>query len=534
MDRYRIIKTDVQKEWLSDCPVKADKYNILLDNQTGNNVLQIKYTVLFDKHVKSIWVDIFCYDDAMDPLLTLNDVVYANVNTRAKMSFGNNQPVSVNSNAVGNIKVAIKKVVFTDETVWRNDESKIGIILPEQVLAKDVYGELFNQFYIEAKKANVPCEKEFVKADTYWQCTCGQANTANAENCCMCGANFETLAKISDKNYLSEQNNLRIEQEKAEAERIAKVRAENERLAAEKAEKERIEKEKRDAEEKLRREKAAEKRKKTVWISVLIIMLASIIGYFTVPYIQKLNKYKNAEKMLYNQQYDTAMDIYKEVETFRDSAEKISYIEYIQAEKLYSNGCFQSAYDIYSQLENYNDSQHKALLCQEQIMLSKYNDAILFYNNAYYIDALRGFAELGDYSNAVEMFENSEYMLYSEAINSLNRGDYTSLGYKFKVLAQYDYKDSKQIWENIEHVFQIISGCYKSTTYYNGRYHYISTDAKSGIIDFPASGHRFTLNPSTGGKYGKYNFGGYNVVLYDGYLIEEYPNGVNVKYEKEQ
>lgn len=264
MERYTVLKTGEQKEWLEGCPIKVDKYNILIDNQTGSNVLQIKYTVLGNRTVKSMWVDVHCYDDANDFLLTIGDVIYANINVAAKTSFGANQPIAVNSGAVGSIKVAIKKIAFDNDEVWRNDEGAIGIVIPEQPAAREAYGELYHQFYIEAVKAKVSSGKQFLNADTYWCCTCGQANSANAQKCIACGADFAILAKISDKEYLTEQNRARIEYEKAEAERLAKVRAERERIEAEKAEQERIEREKRYAEEYALREKLKKKRKKIV------------------------------------------------------------------------------------------------------------------------------------------------------------------------------------------------------------------------------------------------------------------------------
>lgn len=452
MDRYTVLKTGTQKEWLAGCPVRVDKYNILLDNQTNKNVLQIKYIVLFNKAVKSMWASIVCYDDAGDSLLTINDVVYANVKASAKTSFGNNQPIEVNSNLVGSIKIAVQKIVFTDETVWRNDENKIGIILPEQASVKAVYGELFNQFYIEAKKANVPCQKGFVKADTYWQCTCGQANTANAENCCMCGTKFETLAKISDKNYLSKQNNLRIEQEKAEAERVAKVKAENERLAAEKAEKERIEKKKRDAEEKLRREKAAAN-KKRLCIIIAVLIVISIIGYAVVKNIQKANKYKAAEDFLANKNYQSAAELFIELGDYKDSADKVKDINYRYANELYNKGEYEQARSYYSELGDYNNSIEMEQACTNQM---NYKIAIVSYNNAYYISVAEMFQKLGSFANSAEMFENSKYMLYTTGVTYMNRGPalYKTAVPYFEALAAYNYKDSRQKLEWLEQHIQ--------------------------------------------------------------------------------
>lgn len=431
MERYKVIKTDVQREWLAGCPVRIDKYNILIDNQTGNNVLQIKYTVLFDKSIKSAWADIFCFDDANDPLITLTNIAYNNINVRAKMSFGDKQPVAVNANGVGNIKIAIKKVVFTDDTVWRNDESIIGTALPEQLSAKEAYGELYNQYYIESVKLKLPYDKALVNTDEYWRCTCGQANAADAETCCFCGASLEALAKISDKEYLSLQNTKRLEYEKAEAERIARVRAENKKREAEKAEQERLKRIAIENRERDAREKAASKRKK-IFIAVISIVVIIVVGCFVTQYTSKMLKYKAAEELLENKDYDGAIEAFAQLEDFSDSSNKLAEATDLKTEKINSEKYAEAATyveqggienlkkaaHIYRDLNYYSDSKQK-------LTETYYNLAVMEYNGGNYADAASHYKLCGSYNNSQAMATSANNQVaLANAIAYFNKGNY--------------------------------------------------------------------------------------------------------------
>ena len=234
MDRYSVLKSGEQREWLADCPVKVEKYNILIDNMLNRNVIQIKFVALGERKIRTVWVDVLCYDDAMDYITTVSDVTYSNLTLYRGMSFGDRQPVSVNSNSVSNIRIVVKKIAFADDSVWRNENGEIGVLLPQQTSAMEFYGELYNQFYIEAQKIKAKPEKALNISEGFWQCTCGQGNANGEENCILCASNLNELIKISNAEYLAEQNDNRIKNERAENEKLAKVRAENKKKKAKK------------------------------------------------------------------------------------------------------------------------------------------------------------------------------------------------------------------------------------------------------------------------------------------------------------
>ncbi len=575
MDRYSVLKSGEQKEWLAGCTVKVEKYNILLDNQTGQNVIQIKYRALGDKKVKSFWVDVYCYDDAMDLITTVSDAAYISVNASKGESFGDRQPISVNANSIGNIKVAVKKIVFADESVWRNDNGDIGIILPEQPYAREFYGELFNQFYIETNNVKARYEKVLALGENYWQCTCGQGNSKNDENCILCGADVNELAKISDVDYLREQNNIRIEKEKTERERIAKVRAENERSAAEKAEKERIAAEERAEKERIAAAEAARKRKR-----IIITALVSVVTICAV--VAGINKlkhvilYNKAVKAFENAQYDEAFETFTELKDYKDSVDKAKEAEaekkYLNAKNFVEKGDINSlkeAAHIYSDLGTYKDcvhqlkatyysiaaieynsydfenaASHYKLCCNyqnsAQMEISARNQGILMkaanaYNTGKYMDAVGYSASIpGVVSNkqgiasANEICEWSKAKLYAQATGG--KMSYTDMIDTIEFLSKYNYKDCSTKIQNVKNKFAAISGHYYGEYSFSNEY-IISADYRTNKINYTiifnvTSRDRFyhyhiDLLP-TGGTYGSFKEGLSVVKLYDGYIVDEY------------
>ena len=84
MGRYKIIKTGENILRMNACPIYAEKYHILLDTKTNTNVLQIKFKNTNSKNIKSIFLNIDCFDDSKDFLCTLDDVAYVGLNIKKR------------------------------------------------------------------------------------------------------------------------------------------------------------------------------------------------------------------------------------------------------------------------------------------------------------------------------------------------------------------------------------------------------------------------------------------------------------------
>lgn len=295
MERYKIISSGSQTEWLRGCPIKIDKYNILFDTIENINILQAKYQNISKKAVKSMWIAIDGWDDAMDKTITLNNIAYLNVNVEIRGYFGANIPVKLNSASTSNVKISIEKVVFDDDSVWRNNNIEASVSLPV-ISAAEKFGDLYEQYCIEAEKLSLSNTNAFIDDVDFWVCPCGQGNEKSDERCCSCNTSRDTLLKISDINYLADEKEKRLE-------------------AAAYEEWQKQEKEKADI--------AAAKRQKSIIIKMCICLTVIVVLGIVSVYIQKYIKYHTAEKDVANGDFDAAIEKYTELDDFLNSKEKL-------------------------------------------------------------------------------------------------------------------------------------------------------------------------------------------------------------------
>ncbi len=203
-ERYKIIKTSQHKKWLVGSPVKIEKSQLLFDNHSNKVILQLKLFNLSDKIIKSVYLDIDCYDDALDFLSSINDCAIQGVDAMPQSHFGEHHPIILESSKTTNVKVIISKVVFVGGSVWRNDEKYLGGDLPEQKII-DPQDPLLEQIARECNKKGIKPIYWLEENDAYWRCICGQPNTNDLLRCGYCKADKEWLKQL-DKDYLSEAN----------------------------------------------------------------------------------------------------------------------------------------------------------------------------------------------------------------------------------------------------------------------------------------------------------------------------------------
>ncbi|MCD8157998.1 MAG: hypothetical protein LUD77_03615 [Clostridiales bacterium] len=113
---------------LKDCPVCADRYNILLNAVTGRNVMEIMFRNCSDKKVRSVYLETDCFNKADIKTGTIKDIAYMNVRAEAEQTFGEKQAVSTDFNDISRIDIRITQVTFADGTTWEN---KTGVCLKE-------------------------------------------------------------------------------------------------------------------------------------------------------------------------------------------------------------------------------------------------------------------------------------------------------------------------------------------------------------------------------------------------------------------
>lgn len=294
-----------------------------------------------------------------------------------------------------------------------------------------------------------------------------------------------------------------------------------------------------------------------------------IVGVIAIQGVLKSYKYKAAESCLAEKDYQGAIELFTELKDYKDSAERLTEAKYLNAAELFNTGNYVDAAVIYADIVNYKDSADKRRECHyinASNLYSKgdysqakthfemcgygykntnemlkncnyyinYETAKSYYTAKNYREAAEAFKKLGAFSNSAEMFENSKYMLYDEAIKQLQKGDYNGLYQKFQDLANtYNYKDSAQRAKNIKNMFDSISNTY----YHYNDYYYIQalrydydwtvrvnadyTTGKVNIV-YSISGNTYTeVENAEYAPSGKYTSGSYSYIIGNGFVVRQ-------------
>ncbi|MCD7778302.1 MAG: hypothetical protein LUH47_07350 [Clostridiales bacterium] len=284
MEKFKIIFNNERVLGLKDCPVQVEKYNILFNNSTERNVIQLKLRNRAEKTVKSVYLEIDCFDDTKDNLGTLKDIVYLNVNAAQGKTFGDRQAVNTDFAIVSGINIKITKVAFDDETIWRNEAETYLCKFPQPTNGSAYFGELYEQYKRETKKINADVAYAYGEKEDFWQCSCGQINDYENMSCFACNTDRNKLKAISDLQYLSEENQKCLVAEEQERQRL-----EAQRLAEE-AERQRLEEQhKKEAEEKAKQQQETREKFKKRFIKIsiptAIVVCALIAGTYFVSHI---------------------------------------------------------------------------------------------------------------------------------------------------------------------------------------------------------------------------------------------------------
>ena len=193
--------------------------------------------------------------------------------------------------------------------------------------------------------------------------------------------------------FCEEQKNIvikRIEDARIEAERIAEEkRKEAERIAEEK----RIE-----AEKRAEKRKENIKKLKKILIIIGIVAVLVVAGFFAVTkLVIPAIDYNKAVEHMNNKEYDKAMGIFKELNGFKDSEEKIKEVQFLQATDLMNSGKHDKAKEIFAKISDYKNSADMIKECM-------YLKAGVLYDKGKCAEALGIYLEQYDYKDCADKF----------------------------------------------------------------------------------------------------------------------------------
>ncbi len=214
---------------------------------------------------------------------------------------------------------------------------------------------------------------------------------------------FEKLQDYKESAELLHKCDLQIAKEKAEKE-------EQERQA-------KLEREERERKERTEKARRKKKRRRIAITTFVVLFLISGGVIATIFYFIPEAKYKEAIKKFNNKEYEEAMDLFEELDGYKDSELKIEELnnKYKNAVSTFNSQMFDEAAILYEDLGDYKDSE----------IMTRYLDD---FNTKNYIEALKLYQENeGDFDGLQDKTKIVGFCIRGicEKINvMINQGDY--------------------------------------------------------------------------------------------------------------
>lgn len=194
--------------------------------------------------------------------------------------------------------------------------------------------------------------------------------------------------------------------------------------------------ERREREEQAR--KAAAKKKRTTAILSILAVLA-VAAFFVVtkviiPEQQRSAAYEEAVSLYSSGDYDSAINLFRELGDYKDSITKIVEAEeaktedtYQKAIMLYSSGDYDSAINLFRELGDYKDSITKIVETEEAKIEDAYQEAMTLYSSGDFISAYAAFSRLSSYKNVDTLLKTDKNLIlapYRTVGNTVTFGAY--------------------------------------------------------------------------------------------------------------
>lgn len=352
-ERYKYLVDFVQDHYILGCPVVIEKGALLQDTLNDTVILRLRVRNVSRKTIKYLSILVNMYDDANDPLFDEKpqDFAYLDLSVNQRESFGDNQANILIDANTRKVKIIIEKVVFADETVWRNEDSEVGVSFPEQELLNELEADLlaqFNREFEDSGLSEVPGDliKYLPQTQKYnWQCTCGFPNGKDEVTCLYCGMDKEWIFKNTEVDLLQRKLD---EYTKEQLKLEAKQRIEDERLAEERKVQEDAWKEK----NKIRKNKVKKYSMIIVPIVSVIVILLILLPTVIIP----TQTYHRAISLFDDGKYIEAQRLFDDLDGYKESKNYIEEIDYILAIDLFEDNKYLEAKNAFNALGDYKEA----------------------------------------------------------------------------------------------------------------------------------------------------------------------------------
>ena len=169
-------------------------------------------------------------------------------------------------------------------------------------------------------------------------------------------------------------------------------------------------------------------------------------------------------------------------------------VKYENAVNLYEQGHYEEAMEAFEKMGDYKDakSQVESIRNQIQVRKNTYEQGIAYYNSGAYAEAIQQLQEVADYEDTADYLEQASSILYQQAQDAVNNGDYKLAQEKITVipegysistqaktlLVEIDQKVAEQ--ERVENYAQAVS-------YYDDEQYDLAQQIFIGLNDYSDS-----------------------------------------------
>ena len=321
--RYHRLQEITPDQYELEAPAEIEKGALLLDTQTKTVILQLRVNKL-KPNISSIMIRADLFDDVgrvlkgADPLI----LTYSDVNLIETEVIGEQTPIILDP-SVRQVEVSLIEVHLTSGRIWKT-QSKNLIQKPEQIailsLEPGLKAQVDREYEIAPPKNSKKLKFLPIQSKDYWVCACGRPNPNSSVECERCGIDKNWGFAILNIEYLRNKFDAFLEQS---------------RLS--------------ELEQKKTRKKTTRRLIAIISFATLLTMLI----YYTISSI----KYVQGLDLLALKQYNEASTVFESLGDFRNSNELMNEADYQRSAELVENLAYQMALDIYRDLNSYKDSE---------------------------------------------------------------------------------------------------------------------------------------------------------------------------------
>ena len=321
--RYRKVFSLSENWYIKTSPVVIRAGALLWDSEDQRLVGQLKIQNICDKTIIYLKASLTPQDAMGREIGEPIEKEYLDLQAKRDAYFGSQSPIEFPVESARSFSVRVVEVGFSDRTMWDSSDSSWNEIPKQQPI--DRWMTERHQLKGFQEKFGDQCINVPLVYEDIWLCSCGKTNHCEEERCVSCGVSLSQLLS-ADPEALGNEVLRKEEEARLAREREAELaRQKAEMKAARQAELRKIKAE----QNKIKAEQNKKKAIKAAKIGIPSLLALVLVVVLTVTLFIPMLRFNKADKLFAEGKYDEANQIYKELDGFGDSNQRISIVKAI-------------------------------------------------------------------------------------------------------------------------------------------------------------------------------------------------------------